>query len=160
MYHWLLGGSAPGPPTLSVNTNRATPSAWWGSPVQSLRTSVAGTGDVFGAVSSVSSATSTPGEVHVSTTSMTVVEALFSGLGSGRCEETVARFVRVAGVDGAVTTIVTVALAPRLMVPSLQVTVAVPEHLPRVVVTETNDAVPGSVSVSVAPVVLSGPLLT
>src|SRR5438067_2256890 len=115
--------------------------------------SVAGIGEVFGAASSVSSATSTPGEVQVSTTSMTVVEPLFSGFGSGRWDEAVARFVRVAAVDGAVTTIVTVALAPRLMVPSLHVTVAVPEHLPRVVVAETNEATPGRLSVSVAPVV-------
>src|SRR5256885_16607591 len=100
MYHWLLGGRAPGPPRLSVNASRATPSAWCGSPVQRVRMSVAGTGDTLGAVSSVSVATSTPGGVQASTTASDVVDELLAGVGSFLPDDTVALLTSVAVLAG------------------------------------------------------------
>src|SRR5206468_7567121 len=72
---------------------------------------------------------------------------------------TVAVFVRVAGVAGAREVMVTVALAARASVPSLQVTVLVPEHLPWLVVADRKVAWAGSLSTSWAPLVEDGPLL-
>src|SRR5437763_1974077 len=85
---------------------------------------------------------------------------LLAGLVSVSVAVTVAVFVMVPGVGGAWTTIVTVALAPLLMVPRLPVTV-----LPAVVtvpwlgVAETNVTPAGNVSVRVTPVAALGPLL-
>src|SRR4051812_24212078 len=121
--------------------------------------SVSGTGELFGALSDVSSATRTPGSVHGSTQEIVVTDVLLSGFGSFLVPLTVAMFVSVAGVAGAREVMVTVALAARASVPSLQVTVLVPEHLPWLVVADRKVAWAGSLSTSSAPLVEDGPLL-
>ena len=121
--------------------------------------SVSGTGDELGAASEVSCETRTPGSVHGSTQLTVVTDVLLPGLGSLLLPAIVARLVRVAGAPGALALIVTVAEAPRPSVPSLQLTVLVPEHLPWLATAEMNDVAAGSVSVSSAPAVEEGPLL-
>src|SRR3954452_4455487 len=117
----------------------------------------AGTGDVFGAASDVSSPVSTPGSVHGSAQVTVVTELLLSGFGSGLLPLTVAVFVRVAGVAGARARIVTDTRPPRPRLPSLQVTVDVPEHFPWLVLADTNVAWLGSLSPSWAALRGRGP---
>src|SRR5438132_520610 len=86
-----------------------------------------------------------------------VLLALF---GSDSLPVTVALLVMVPAVAGAVALIVIVALAPEARGPTAQVTV--PEALvqvPWVELADTNVTPEGSVSVTVAPVAASGPLL-
>ncbi len=74
--------------------------------------------------------------------------------------ETLAVFVMVPGVLGAVTTMVTVALAELASVPKLQLIVVVPPHVPWVVVGAENGVTPaGSMSVNITLVAVDGPLL-
>jgi hypothetical protein len=61
---------------------------------------------------------------------MVDVEVLFAGVESTSAAETVAVFTNVPAVDGAVMTIVAVALPPLPSVPIEQVTLAVPLHVP------------------------------
>ena len=58
-----------------------------------------------------------------------------------------------------ITTMVTVALAPLVNVPRLQVTVLVPEQLPRLEVADTKVVLPGIVSVTMTFDAEFGPLL-
>jgi hypothetical protein len=85
---------------------------------------------------------------------------LFAGFGSVSWALIVAVFVMVVGLDGAVTTIVIVAVAPTASDPTLQVTV--PEawvQVPWVELAETNVTPGGRVSVTTTAVALFGPLL-
>ena len=65
--------------------------------------------------------------------------------------------VSVVGEAGAVSVIATVTVAPRVIAPSEQLTVAVPVQVPCVVEEDTNVAPVGIVSESVAEVVLARP---
>lgn len=86
-----------------------------------------------------------------------VVAELFSAFGSGVVEVTLAVFVSVPEVV-AVTTSVIVAVAALFIVPSVQVTVAVPLQVPTVDVADTNVAPEGNASVIVTAFAASGPL--
>jgi hypothetical protein len=81
---------------------------------------------------------------------------LFPRFGSPVVLVTLAVLFNVPAAVG-VTTIVTVALPPLLMVPRLQETVLVPVQLPWLGVAETYVAPAGSVSVTVTPDALLGP---
>src|SRR5260370_1104835 len=81
---------------------------------------------------------------------------LFAALGSGSLPLTGALLVMVAGVAGAVALIVTVELAPEASEPAVQVTV--PEALVHPELAETKVTPAGRVSVTVEPVLASGPL--
>jgi hypothetical protein len=87
-----------------------------------------------------------------------LVAELFSAFGSGVVEVTLAGFVSTPAV-AAVTTSVIVALALLFIVPSVQVTVVVPLHVPTVEVADTNVAPAGNTSVIVTAFAVSGPLL-
>src|SRR3990172_6475466 len=63
----------------------------------------------------------------------------------------------VAAAAVGFTTIVIVALCPFVMVPSVHVTVAVPLHVPSVVVVDTHVAFTGNVSVTSTFVAVLGP---
>ena len=91
-------------------------------------------------------------------TVVVVVAVLLLEFVSVSLQVAVAVFVIVPAVVG-VTTMVTVALAPFDSVPMLQVTV-LPDllHVPCVDVADTYVTLAGSVSVSVTPVAVSGPL--
>ena len=78
-------------------------------------------------------------------------------LGSDVLLFTLALFCIVPVVVG-MTTMVTVALAPLISVPRLQVTVLVPEQLPRLAVADTKVVLPGIVSVTVTFDAEFGPL--
>src|SRR5438105_2899154 len=82
---------------------------------------------------------------------------LLAGFGSGSLPLTVAGFVMLPAVVGAVALIVTEALAPLASEPTDQVTV--PDALAILEVAETKVAPAGRVSVTVEPVLASGPLL-
>jgi hypothetical protein len=96
---------------------------------------------------------------------LTVVGALavlFEALGSPVVEETVAVLVMLGAAPApGFTTIVTVTSlgAPAFTVPALQVTVAVPEHVPWLAAAETNVTLEGSVSETVTPLAGLGPAL-
>ena len=87
-----------------------------------------------------------------------LVAELFSAFGSGVVEVTLAALVSVPDVV-AVTTRVIVALAALFIVPSVQVTVAVPLQVPTEVTADTNVAPVGNASVIVTALAASGPLL-
>ena len=110
-------------------------------------------------------ATAVAGPVFVMATSaeevtLVVAEAVLSAVvGSASLPVIVAVLVMVPPVDGAVTVIVIVALAPLTSEPTAQVTV--PEALvqvPWVELADTNVVPDGRVSTTVTPVALSGPL--
>jgi fluoride ion exporter CrcB/FEX len=95
----------------------------------------------------------------VGTSELTVVNAeavLLLGFGSVVSAATVAVFVIVPGVLGAVTTISTVAVAPLGKMPRLHVTVLVAEQVPLLGVAETNVTPAGRTSVRVTPLVVAG----
>lgn len=83
---------------------------------------------------------------------------LFAGFGSAVLALTVAVFVIVPWVV-AVTTSVTVVLAPLAKLPKMQLIVAVPEQLPWSGVAETNVTPVGNTSVNTTPEASAGPLL-
>jgi hypothetical protein len=90
---------------------------------------------------------------------MTVVIAvavLLPGVGSLVSAATLAVFVIVPDVLGAVTTISTVAAAPLGKMPRLHTTVLVPEQVPVLGVTETKVTPAGKMSVRVTPLVVAG----
>src|SRR5438105_4694118 len=82
---------------------------------------------------------------------------LLAGFGSGSLPLTVAVLVMLRVVAGAVALIVTEALAPLASEPTAQVTV--PEALVQPGLADTKVTPAGRVSVTVAPVLASGPLL-
>jgi hypothetical protein len=84
------------------------------------------------------------------------VAVLLAGVGSVVRAATLAVFVIVPGVLGAVTTISTVAVAPLGKMPKLHVTVLVPEQLPVLGVAESNVTPAGRTSVRVTPLVVAG----
>ena len=97
--------------------------------------------------------------VGLALTVVLVVAVLLAELVSVSLQVTVAVLVIVPAAVGA-TAIVTVALDPFERVPILQVTVLpVLVQLPCVDVAETYVTLEGSVSISVTPVAVSGPLL-
>ena len=81
---------------------------------------------------------------------------LLAATGSGSLPPTVAELVMVPGVAGAVTLMVIVALAPEASEPTAQVTV--PEALVQPELAELKVTPEGRVSVTVEPVLASGPL--
>ena len=95
-------------------------------------------------------------------TVVTAVEVLLPGLGSGVDDVAVAVLTRVPALAVTLTTIVTVSLAPRAMVPRLAVTVpptpgAGPVHVPTVVVHETKVLPAGRGSSTMTASAASGP---
>jgi len=93
-------------------------------------------------------------------TTCTVVDAeavLFAVFGSAGLPETVAVFVTVPVVDGAVTTIDADAFAPFARLPTAHVTD--PELLTQPAVADTNATPAGNVSVTITPVASLGPPL-
>ena len=94
--------------------------------------------------------------VGSSATVVVVVAVLLLVLGSLVAAATVAVFVMLPDVLGAVTTISTVAVTPLGKMPRLHVTVLVPEQVPELGVAETNVTPAGSTSVSVTPLVVAG----
>src|ERR1700722_9469402 len=95
---------------------------------------------------------SCPGMAQTSgcTTVMAVAE-LFVATGSVVVDVSLTTFVSVVAVEGDVTLIVTVALVPFVIVPTVQVTVEVPLQLPCEDVAEINVVPAGSGSVSTTP---------
>ncbi len=92
---------------------------------------------------------------------LTVVDAvaeLFAAFGSLSVAATLAVLEMVPGWTGTTFT-VTVAVAPLLTVPRLQVTVAVPEQEPWLGTAEVNMTVAGSGSVTMTFVAFDGPAL-
>jgi hypothetical protein len=83
---------------------------------------------------------------------------LFAVLESASLLVTETTLVKVPMVD-AVITIVTITSEPLAIVPMLQVTVLVPEHVPCVELTETKVNCVIGVSVATTPVATEGPLL-
>ena len=88
-----------------------------------------------------------------------LVAVLFAGFGSLTADETVAVFVTIPGVVDVFTTSAMVAAPPFARVPRLLVTGPVPEQEPWLGVLETNVDPAGSVSTTVTPVAVDGPLL-
>jgi hypothetical protein len=89
-------------------------------------------------------------------TVVVTVELLLLGIGSAVAAATVAVFVIVPATLGAVTTMSIVAVVPLGKVPSLQVTVLVPEQVPTLGVAETNVTPGGRGSVTTTPLVVAG----
>ena len=87
---------------------------------------------------------------------LTTVAVLLLTLGSVVAAATVAVFETMPAVLGAVTTISIVADTPLGKMPSLHVTVLVPEQVPELGVAETNVTPAGKVSVTVTPLVVAG----
>jgi hypothetical protein len=85
------------------------------------------------------------------------VALLFPATGSVVVEVADGVFVRVVGVPGAVTVIVTVIVLRLVIAPRVHVTVLVPEHEPCVVEEETNVVPAGSTSVRVPFAVSTSP---
>ena len=90
------------------------------------------------------------------TTVVVAVAVLFAEFGSAVTADTAAVFEIVPfGADGeTVPTMSIVALAPPGRIPSAQLIVVVPEHVPVLGVAETNVTAAGSVSVTVTPLVV------
>jgi len=88
-----------------------------------------------------------------------LVAVLLAGFGSLTADDTVAVFDNIPGVADAVITSAMVAVPPFARVPRLQVTVLVPVQEPWLGVLETNVDPAGSVSTTVTPVAVKGPLL-
>jgi hypothetical protein len=84
------------------------------------------------------------------------VAVLLLRFGSVVAAATVAVFVSVPAALGALTTMSTVAVAPLGKMPSLHVTVLVPEQVPELGVAETNVTPAGRTSVRVTPLVVAG----
>ena len=101
---------------------------------------------------------SRPGEAQTKGwTTVKMVALLLAETGSMVEELTLAVLVKVVGVAGAVKVIATVIVLPRVITPSAQVTVEVPEQEPWVALAETKVAPAGIVSVNVPVVVLARP---
>src|SRR6266550_4242911 len=90
------------------------------------------------------------------TTKKVAVDALLAGFGSELLLLTVAVFVAGPTV-AAFVTIVIVAVAPEAIVPSEQVTVVVPLHVPWFGAADTNVTFGGRASTTVTPAAGSGP---
>jgi len=90
-------------------------------------------------------------------TSVGAVAELFPGTGSFDVDVTVAVF-EIDPATEVFTKSVTVAVSPGTMLPSVHVTVVVPEHEPWDGVAETKLVPAGSVSDTLAPVAVPGPL--
>ena len=95
--------------------------------------------------------------VFVATTLVVADDVLFAVFESAGLPETVAEFVELPVVEGAVATIDADAFAPLASAPIVQVTV--PELFTQPVLADTKLTPPGSVSVTATPVASAGPAL-